>query len=299
MKSLRLRSLRSAPSRRSVEPCSGGESAPSFRTPSAEDPPPCLGSHSRPEAMPPLAFEVARLKSAFHRTISTLGSAHRRYGIGGQSKSEKSTSPLGAVSIQPAACVGTFCCRGRGCGGAKSGYVRHGSKRRRAGFGWVERRLDPCERRLCMRQAPPGPLPRGTARQKRTPAACTGTILRPGSGYTGRESEHAGLRWVRSGSRRGPPATRAGGMASSRERKWVFRFGQTRLRGEWPQRPGSGLHRQGSCSHGAAGYGDVGGCASGPAAPHEALLTDGAREWRFCPSRSRPRAPGRPKSGTP
>ena len=79
-KSLRRRSRRSDPNRRSEDPRSGRESVSSLRTPCAEDPPPCLCGHSSPEAMAPFAFDVARLKSAFHRTVSTRVWVRRRHG---------------------------------------------------------------------------------------------------------------------------------------------------------------------------------------------------------------------------
>ena len=79
-KSLRRRSRRSGPNRRSEDPHSGREFGSSLRTPRAEDSPSCLGGHSGPEAMTPLAFEVARLKCAFHRTVSTPVRIRRRSG---------------------------------------------------------------------------------------------------------------------------------------------------------------------------------------------------------------------------
>ena len=70
-KSLRRRSRCSGLNRRSADLWSGGESAPSLRTPCVEDSSTGLGCHSGPETVSPLALEVARLKSAFHRPAPT------------------------------------------------------------------------------------------------------------------------------------------------------------------------------------------------------------------------------------
>lgn len=82
VKSFRRRNRRSGPKHRSGRPRSGRELDPAFRPPRAEDPPSRLGGHPRPEAVAPLAFEVARLKCALHRTVSALSApvrARRRH----------------------------------------------------------------------------------------------------------------------------------------------------------------------------------------------------------------------------
>ena len=70
-KSLRRRSRCFGLNRRSEDLRSGRESAPSLRTPCAEDSPTCLGRHPGSETVTTLALQVARLKSAFHRTAPT------------------------------------------------------------------------------------------------------------------------------------------------------------------------------------------------------------------------------------
>ena len=101
-KSLRRRSRRSGPNRRSGSLCSGRESAPSLRTPCTENPPTSLGGHPGSKAVTSFALEIARLKSAFHRTALTPGEDLPKPAPDSQAKGRESTGTRGPVSIQPA-----------------------------------------------------------------------------------------------------------------------------------------------------------------------------------------------------
>ena len=101
-KSFRRRSRCSGPKRRSGNPCSGRESAPSFRTPCTENPPTRLGGHARPETVASFAFQVARLERAFHRTMTASGEAGRNRRSARGRRGRESTGACGAVSIRPA-----------------------------------------------------------------------------------------------------------------------------------------------------------------------------------------------------
>ena len=99
VKSFRRRSRRSRPKRRSGRPRSGRELGPAFRPPRAEDPPSRLGGHPRPEAVAPLAFEVARLKCAFHRTVIRPGESPPETWPDARTKGGESTGAFREVSI--------------------------------------------------------------------------------------------------------------------------------------------------------------------------------------------------------
>ena len=101
-KSFRRCSRRSDPKRRSAVLCSGSEFAPSLRTSRAENPPTSLGGHARTETVTSFAFEIARLKSAFHRTVLAPGEDSPKSPTSGQPKRRQSTTARGAVSIRPA-----------------------------------------------------------------------------------------------------------------------------------------------------------------------------------------------------
>ena len=90
-KSLRRRSRCSGLNRRSEGSRSGGEFAPSLRTPGAEDSATCLGRHSGSETVTPFTFQVARLKSAFHGTAPDPDVDPRKTALGAQPKEAEST----------------------------------------------------------------------------------------------------------------------------------------------------------------------------------------------------------------